>query len=377
MTPKALVVEDDERVIDSIEDELFSIGHDHEWVTNQHDAQQLLKTTEFSYVLLDLQIPAKPHRGGAAKEYGVNLLSNIQKIKGRGRLPVIVMTAHFADCLDLTKELLANGAKDFIAKPFTNKGRPLAKVIKEVLGEHQAQAVEPRSSRAQQVTSERFAGGELAIFADRAELCGVKIMTDMGTGQSLMLLRELSRQDHQDRFVRLSAEELAEAIGAKGGVGTITGCVRGIRRNVVSRLGNHRGLHCELDDLIRNDTQGYYLRDWITLCPPGRPGAIPIVTGDKLRAPGGIAASALRGVTSVTGDTTGGKGVVPLNERQQWALVELRNGSKLQRAMLEARFGVHARTAKRDLADLSHRGLITFVGDGREGYYVLQKSPES
>lgn len=45
MKPKALIVEDDDRIIDTIEDTLFSIGHEHDRVTNQYDAQELLKSS--------------------------------------------------------------------------------------------------------------------------------------------------------------------------------------------------------------------------------------------------------------------------------------------------------------------------------------------
>jgi CheY-like chemotaxis protein len=264
MKPRALVVEDDDRIVDSIEDALFSIGHDHEWVTNQHDAQQLLREGDYSYVLLDLQIPAKPNRGGANKEFGVNLLGDIQRIKGLGQLPVIVMTAYSADCLDLSTELFAGGASDFIAKPFLNEGRTLAKVIRKVLADHERHAppAPPPDGRS-------FAGGELTFFVDHVELCGVKIIMDLGTGQSLRLLNELRHKDHQDHFVRRSAEELAATIGALGGVGTITGCIRTIRKNVVRRLARHLGVTCRSDDLIRNDEQGYYLREWITACNGG------------------------------------------------------------------------------------------------------------
>jgi len=174
MKPRALVVEDDDRIVDSIEDALFSIGHDHEWVTNQHDAQQLLREGDYSYVLLDLQIPAKPNRGGANKEFGVNLLGDIQRIKGPSQLPVIVMTAYSADCLDLSTELFAGGASDFIAKPFLNEGRTLAKVIRKVLADHERHAPPdpPPGGRP-------FAGGELTFFVDHVELCGVKIITDL------------------------------------------------------------------------------------------------------------------------------------------------------------------------------------------------------
>jgi CheY-like chemotaxis protein len=267
MKPKALIVEDDDRIIGSIEDTLFSIGHEHDWATNQHDAQEYLKGGDYSYVLLDLQIPAKPNRGGADKEFGCNLLRDIQQIKGRGRTPVIVMTAYSADCLDLSTELYANGASEFIAKPFSNKGRTLASVIRKVLSHHRDLGPDPVavSSRrdAEKHSERRFDGGELVVYPDRAVLCGVKIISDMGAGQSLMVLHQLSRQERPGRFVRLSAEDLAKAIDAVGGVGTVTGCVRAIRRNVINRLRKHCRLVCQSDDLIRNDEQGYYLREWI------------------------------------------------------------------------------------------------------------------
>jgi CheY-like chemotaxis protein len=266
MKPKALVVEDDDRIIDAIGDALFSIGHEHEWATNQHDAQQVLQTGNYSYVLLDLQIPAKPQRGGADKEFGVNLLANIQEIKGPRKLPVIVMTAHSADCLDLTTELFAGGASDFIAKPFANKGRTLTSVIRKVLTNPSRPTASPMTTVASPpATDGRFAGGELVFFPDRALLCGVKIITNMGAGQSLMLLRELRRRDQQGKFVRRSAEELVAAIRAPRGVGTISGCVRAIRRNVIHRLHKHLGLTCEARNLIQSDEQGYSLREWITV----------------------------------------------------------------------------------------------------------------
>jgi len=39
--------------------------------------------------------------------------------------------------------------------------------------------------------------------------------------------------------------------------------------------------------------------------------------------------------------------------------------------MLEHKFGVGEKTAKRDLAELSRGGVIEFVRAGREGYYRL------
>ncbi len=131
MKARALIVEDDENIIESIEDALFSIGHEHVWVTNQLDAQEAMRSGKFDYVLLDLQIPAKPNRGGADQQFGINLLKDIQHIKGQ--TPVIMMTAHTSECLDLTGELSAGGVSKFVSKPFKNNGRTLAKVIREAL----------------------------------------------------------------------------------------------------------------------------------------------------------------------------------------------------------------------------------------------------
>lgn len=162
MKPKALIVEDDDRIIGSIEDTLFSIGHEHDWATNQHDAQQMLQDGDYSYVLLDLQIPAKPNRGGADKEFGCNLLKDIQQIKGRGRMPVIVMTAYSADCLDLTTELHAHGASESIAEPFSNKGRTLASVIRKALADQPAKVANAPEETPSSLPS-LFAGGEMVF----------------------------------------------------------------------------------------------------------------------------------------------------------------------------------------------------------------------
>ena len=88
---KALVVEDDPTIVDMVEDVLFSLGHEFEVATNQQDAQQLLQSMDFEYVLLDLQIPAKANRGGADKQYGINCLKDIQRMKAPSPPPVIMM----------------------------------------------------------------------------------------------------------------------------------------------------------------------------------------------------------------------------------------------------------------------------------------------
>lgn len=133
MKRRALVVEDDTRFIQDIEDTLFSIEHDHRWVTNQHDARQALQADTFGYVLLDLQIPARADRSGADMQFGVHLLEEISRRPRPCPLPVVVMTGHTANAFNLSTRLTALGATDFIAKPFPQEGRTLASVIRNVL----------------------------------------------------------------------------------------------------------------------------------------------------------------------------------------------------------------------------------------------------
>lgn len=217
MKPKALIVEDDDRIIDSIEDTLFSMGHEHDWATNQHDAQEYLKGRDYSYVLLDLQIPAKPNRGGADKEFGCNLLREIQQIKGPRRTPVIVMTAYSSDCLDLSTELYANGASEFIAKPFSNKGRTLASVIRKVLDAVPSTKSVALTPEVNPSAHRPFAGGEMVFHADRVTLCDVTILVNSRAKQMRRILNELRQRTGSGSYVALSGPELVARLKLHGG----------------------------------------------------------------------------------------------------------------------------------------------------------------
>jgi hypothetical protein len=63
---------------------------------------------------------------------------------------------------------------------------------------------------------------------------------------------------------------------------------------------------------------------------------------------------------------------VPINERQQWFLDQLRQGIHCGPADIAARWDVVLKTAKRDIADLQKKDLITFVGPAKTGSYQLK-----
>ncbi|MFO0915205.1 MAG: response regulator [Pirellulales bacterium] len=374
MKPKALIVEDDERIMESIEDTLVSMDHEHDWVTNQHDARLRLRSSDCDYVLLNLEIPAKASRGEAHTEFGYNLLRDIARIKGKGTVPVIVMTANGWDGLNLAADLYANGASEFIAKPFPSKGRTLASVIRKVLESNTRTAASkifaPQKSAFRDTA---FRGGELVMHPTRADLAGVTIISDRGTGHCMAVLRQLCRIDSRGRYVRMSGEELANAVGAGGGVGTITGCIQTLRRNIVNRMRNV-GVVVQRIDVIDHDQQGYCLRDWIVvrdgdtqICPRDVPTSLLDVPAD---VPGNL----LVVPPIVPGVPANVPAATDWNERQIWILEQVGQGVQLERVMVERQFQVGDKTAKRDLSELVRRGHIEYVRNGRRGYYTLAET---
>lgn len=59
------------------------------------------------------------------------------------------------------------------------------------------------------------------------------------------------------------------------------------------------------------------------------------------------------------------------NERQIWALGQLRSGVRFTRKMIEKEFGVTGKTAKRDLGPLIDQGTVVFVRKSKPGHYLL------
>ncbi len=349
MTTSALVVEDDPKVMEIIEDTLCSFGHDHTWVTNQFDARAALRTQEFRYVLLDLQIPAKPKRGGASKEFGVNLLREIRDQRDSNQLPVVIMTAYSSDCLDLTTELIANGASDFISKPFHDKRRTLAKVIREVLRSSRGRRTSKASRRPVEV--QPFSGGEMVFHPTRVELCDVKICGDTKTGRIRRILDELSQRTSRGNPVAYSGDELAAQVGCRvRGQNAISETIRDFRKYVTAVMLAEANLQVGPRDVIQSGGRGYRLADKIAVRAADDPQNDPVHEPDH---------------SDDDPITTG------LNDRQQWIISQLRVGKALKICNVMEQFQCSNTTAKRDLTDLRRRELVAFEGPPRTGVWKL------
>jgi len=349
---RALVVDDSFQILATVSAILDSLGHEYDLADCQEAARDLLARNQYSYFLLDLEIPVHPGDVNPRIQNGKNLMAEIQKWC-RGKVPVIVMTSHGADTPDLAIEMMKLGAVDYVTKPFRAEGNTLDKAILDALHglsrppwgplDH----VGPANGRPRRHCTP-FTGGELVFYKTHVQLCGVTIITDAGFGQSMKLLEGLRDKDRAGRFLSRRGEDLVAAIEADNGINTVTSCVSHLRRNITARLLEHKGVRCGLYDVIDHNEQGYFLRGWIVV----RTAADGCVQRDR---PNPL-------------PETG------LNERQKWILKQLGEGVHLDRRMLQKQFSISEKTAKRDLRELVEQGAIGFVRSPRPGHYRLPSS---
>ena len=365
MTRKALIVTIDNDVMATIEDTLDSLGHSFDRAHSKREALKLAAEGEYAYIFIDIEIPA--NRKGARPErvHGYHLLETLNSQGVCKTTPVVIMDGD-PHCLDYVFDYVRKGAVRFAGKAPTDSRR-LARAVRETLKEWAKRT--RRESRSDQPAT--FEGGELVIFPDRAELLGVRIMADRGDGHSLRILRALSRRKGS-HFVRLALNELMTETEICS-QGSVTGCIRKLRRNCSERLLRDLNVLCGLDDVIIRNEQGYQFAPSITVRivddRPADSRGTAETSSDTADVP-----------ANVTGDISDVPAVgtaLSLNERQQWALSEIGRGVPLQRSMLESAFDVSDRTAKRDLLELRRAGLIAWVRDGSTGFYQLAESAEA
>ncbi|MBT3202464.1 MAG: DNA-binding response regulator [Phycisphaerales bacterium] len=141
MNYTALVVEDDPQSLDLIEDVLVVLDHKHDVAATLLEARRLVRANEYSYILLDIEFPARSPRGIPRIQNAESFLEDLAEGQGEDAPPVIIMNDRAAGDLDLTEDMMRlamslcrKGAIDLIKKPFPTAGRTLDRVIKKALG---------------------------------------------------------------------------------------------------------------------------------------------------------------------------------------------------------------------------------------------------
>ncbi len=358
MTCRALIVDDDDTIRESVGDIVTSLGHEFECAGSQSAARRLLQDREFTYVLLDLEIPVRDDGGFARPENGENLLAEIRSRPATAETPVIVMTAHGTDGPDLGVKQMKRGATDFVNKPFD--GGKLDAAIREAVSSRHG----PNGGLTQAIVEPKpggpprpFSGGLLLLHETRAELCGVLILERGARGHAWRILEILAEKNEAGKYRSLSGQQLATKLGRRVGQNAVSQCIRALRKRIVRTLLDHLNIECGDHDVIQSGGRGYRLNQWIEV---RHNGTDPRLTEPDAASPCGEATDrAIEG------------GSDQLNERQLWILDELRAGVKLRRSDIETRFKCSAKTAKRDLIDMREQGLIAFEMKPAPGYYRL------
>lgn len=349
---KLLVVEDDRKIkTEVIDDVLASLGYASDWATNQQDAIALLLENDYDLVLLDLQIPSRP-QGTPNVEFGKFLLRKVHEIKSRGNLPVVVMTGYHHDCLDMASDLRDLGTETFIAKPFPAKGRTLATVIEETLAKFH------RDLAQKQAPVGTFVGGEMVFYPHHIELCGVKVLGSkaVATRDMLAVLGRARTPDGSYKY--FSGDEIADAIEAANGIGTVTGSARTIRGQASRLLKRHLNIDVGPQDILEHNDQGYRLNAWIEV----------VFAEDE----GGSSEQA--NVASEEAGVVDGLGLAgPMKKRCVWIIDQLAKGDNLRAGDMEKALNCSRKTALRAFSVLKDHGLIGFAGSSKTGHYYLYK----
>lgn len=246
-----LLVEDEKELAAELTDLLKSLGHDVLHAATQEEAQKLLETREFCYVLLDLQIKVAPDSIKARVEAGLALLEAIRKRwpqrngKDHHALQILVMSGHAKEHQYVVKAF-QEGANDFLQKPLSDNQPRLDERIREALR---------KSGRETHDRCAHLAAGDAGVAKVRLNVTGKQIVK-----RTEILLDDKSAPLTNSSFVILMHLLVARAKDDKGWVHkSELGASSDQGWKGVSRLRDETAPHLpKKTDLTENDKSGYY-----------------------------------------------------------------------------------------------------------------------
>ncbi len=353
---RALIVEDDPRIMETVVDVVESLGHEHVTASCQEEARSLLNGRPYSYALIDLEIPVKQGRNFPRIENGINLLCDLVSRYGK-QTPVIVMTAHGNDGPHQGVDCMKLGAADYIPKPFPVTGRTLSKAIMEALENSGQAGIRATSPKRPSGSPRPFEGGRLVLFKRRVEICGVDVPISPAMHKILTLL---SVKRSNGNYAAYAGSELMELLAVDCGQNGIASQVLEFRNKVGQRLLEEANITCGRTDVLNSGGPGYRLQEWIT-----------VQIGTRASSTETVGADSESDVASTWPEKLNEEEALKLNERQRWAVTQMNGGLELQVRHVRERFGCSPATAKRDLGALKSDKLIRFVGSARAGHYQL------
>ncbi|OQA80205.1 MAG: Transcriptional regulatory protein QseB [Lentisphaerae bacterium ADurb.Bin242] len=118
---KALVIDDDPGILDTIEEKLILLQHECDCVGSVSEAQGKLAANSYDYVILDMEIPIRC-AGETSIANGKSFLRELRQKYRKDELPIIFITGRELDKIEHVTEVMWNDANDFITKPFAKSG---------------------------------------------------------------------------------------------------------------------------------------------------------------------------------------------------------------------------------------------------------------
>lgn len=353
--PRVLVVDDDQPIVDSVHDRLDAIGHTSHGVNTLDDARVALTQGGWSYCIIDLNLPVKFGRP-ASLYCGLTLLSLLRD--EHPDLPVIVMTAFGHDSSDLAAEVISAGNPiDFVRKPFPEPGsqghtlEQAARKAAHLSASHHTKPIVPVPTA--------FTGGVLALYPDRATLCGVWITGQSGGTYMRCILDVLAAQDAQGRPVRLTGPQLQDQLKPlEITTDAISGAIRDLRARITEVLQTEAHLVAGEEDVIQTGKRG---QPGYRLAP-----TLTIERYDQPWQPHPVTAPAPLPTVRLTSSQPDNDSLSP---ELAAILTYLRTHGQATVSDLCRAHKLTERTTSRRLAQLRDLGMAHFVGTSRRGHW--------
>ena len=249
-----LTIDDDHEVCEELEDRITAMGHEATSVHCLNDALAALEKsdTAFDLILLDLEIPVKLE-GPARRETGLNLLDRL--VAKPGTPPIIIITSHGKGQHNLCRDVMQQGAKGFIMKPFDED--PPETQIKKVLGNGVS---EPSQSNG---ALRPFQGGNMVVHESHIDLVGVEI-GGIRTGSIIRRVVTAVAPKSGESAKKMSAKLLSDALGNISAP-SVTSAINEFRGQCTEKM-RAAGWNCGKNDIIETVSGGgYRIKDWIVV----------------------------------------------------------------------------------------------------------------
>jgi hypothetical protein len=341
MQYQALIVEQDEKVLEEVVEVVESLDHRHIECSNQADAIAYLRGEENqpSYIVSGLLIPVKPRSRRCLPDTCRHFLHQSRKITQR---PFIVTAPWQYAAKGYGPAMVRSGAFDLIDLPAPSRGRSLSESIRHALRE--SRPLEPPDSKN---PPEAFTEGTLTFYNDRIELNGVALFETGELGHAEQFLRLLTMPNDHGRRPKLGGYRLSKLLNGAS-QDAISSMVLRLRRKISAKLGRELNVRVgKFNVVATNEGGGYYVPATITVedktndTEPARPKVCELIDPS-------------------------------CNTRQHRIIEALCTGETLTRHAVEQLCRVSERTAKRDLGILRDKGLVEFVGYGQRGCWRLK-----